>query len=104
VPVAEGVHVEDVGVGGGKEEVLREGVEHVPGVQVHQGGDDVEAPGRGEGEDDQTGVGDQHILDKTANRRRVELVPSGGFGKGVKHQVEGEHQDVRLDETKDDEG
>lgn len=52
VPVAEGVDHQDVDVRGHDQEVGREGGEHVPGVEVHEGGDEIEAEGGGEGDDD----------------------------------------------------
>lgn len=53
VPVAEGVDVEDVDVGGGEGEIGPEGVEHVPRVEVGEGSDEVETVGGDQGKDDQ---------------------------------------------------
>ena len=52
VGVAEGVDVQDVEVGGGKEEVLDEGGYHVPGVEEEDAGDEVEDVGAGHGDDE----------------------------------------------------
>ena len=52
VPVGEGVNVEDVGEGGHEEQVLQEGGEHVPGIEVQEGGDEVETEGRDHGDED----------------------------------------------------
>ena len=52
VGVAEGVHLQGADVGGQQGEVLRRGGEHVPGVEVQEGHEEVEADGGG-GTDDQ---------------------------------------------------
>lgn len=52
VGVAEGVDVEDVEVRRGEEEVLHEGCDHVPGVEEEDGGDEVEDPSGGHGDDE----------------------------------------------------
>ena len=42
VPIAEGIHVENVDITAHQQEVGWEGGEHVPGVEVDEGGDEVE--------------------------------------------------------------
>jgi hypothetical protein len=62
VGVAEGVDVEDVDVGGGKEEVLQEAGGHVPGVEEEDGGEEVEEPGGTHADDqgEEELVGEEH--------------------------------------------
>lgn len=54
VGVAEGVDLQGADVGGEEGEVLRRGGEHVPGVEVEEGHEEVEADG-GSGGDDEVG-------------------------------------------------
>ena len=54
VGVAESVDLQSADVGGEEGEVLRRGSEHVPGVEVQEGHEEVEADGGG-GADDQVG-------------------------------------------------
>lgn len=45
MPIAEGIHVEDVDVGGHDQHVLRERGEHMPGVQIEERSHEVEPKG-----------------------------------------------------------
>lgn len=56
MPVAEGVDHENVDIGGHGQQILREGSEHVPGIEVHEAGDEVETECGGEGDDDDAGT------------------------------------------------
>ena len=52
VQVAEGIDVQDVDEGGGEDEVLDEGVEHVARVEVEERGKEVDTEGRDHGSDE----------------------------------------------------
>jgi len=47
VQVAHGVHHQNVDIAGEQEHVLEERGEHVPGLEVHEGADEVETVGSG---------------------------------------------------------
>lgn len=103
VPVAERVDVENVDVRRHDEQVLGEGSEHVPWVQVEERSDIVQTKGGSEGDDDDTGASAaEERLDKGAGGATVQLL-----GRRVREcandKVHGEDNDVELDEAKDDE-
>lgn len=85
--VAEGVDVEDVGVGGREEHVLHHGGDHVPGVEHEEGSDQPDAVGGDDGDDEcveelvteEVGEGEA-ILD-------VGLDGNDGDVDGCEHQV-----------------
>ena len=68
MPVAEGVDHENVDVGGHGQEILGEGGEHVPGVEVHEASDEVETEGCREGDDDDAGaLGGEESLEESVH-------------------------------------
>lgn len=99
VGVAEGVDVEDVDVGGGEEEVLDEGGEHVPGVEEEEGGDEVEEPGGGHGDDEgeEDFVGEEEGDGEVGVQRELGLDGFDGDEDGGEEEVAG----VLLVETED---
>lgn len=54
VPVAEGVHHQNIDVRRHQQKVLAEGGEHVPWVEIEEGSDEVKTEGRGDGDKDNT--------------------------------------------------
>ena len=52
MPIVEGVDVEDVGVGGHEEEVLRERCEHMPWVKIKERSGKVQSKGSSKSDDD----------------------------------------------------
>lgn len=70
VGVAEGVDLEGADVRGQEGEVLRRGGEHVPGVEVEEGHEEVEADGGGRGDDE---VGEDVVAEFEGGVRGSEL-------------------------------
>lgn len=84
VGVAEGVDLEGADVGGEEGEVLGRGGEHVPGVEVEEGHEEVEADGGGGGDDQ---VGEHVVAEREAGVRVAELADDDVEGRegGVGH-------------------
>ena len=86
VRVAEGVDLQRADVGGQQGKVLRRRGEHVPGVQVQEGHEEVEADGRARGHDQ---VGEDVIADVQGAQGGLELrdddVEGGEGGVGHYH-------------------
>lgn len=89
VGVAKGVHIEDVDVGGGEEEVLEEGGEHVPGVEEEDRGDEVEEPGGGHGDDEgkEDFVGEEEGNGEVGVQRELGLDGFDGDEDGGEEEV-----------------
>ena len=89
VGVAEGVDLEGADVGGEQGEVLGRGGEHVPGVEVEEGHEEVEADGGGGGDDQ---VGEDVVAELEGGVRVAELgdddVEGGEGGVGHDYRVD----------------
>lgn len=70
VSVAEGIHLKGADVGRKEGKVLRRGGKHMPGVEVEEGHEEVDADG-GAGGDDK--VGEDVITEVEGRERRFEL-------------------------------
>lgn len=104
VPIAEGVHVENVDVRRHDEQVLGEGGEHVPRVHVQEGGDEIQTEGSSQGDNDDTNtIRSEEGLDECRAGASIEANAIGA-GKGLNHEIHGQDDDVELDQTEDDEG
>ena len=105
MPVAEGVDHQNVDVARHTEEVLRERGEHVPWVEVEEGGDKVETERRCQGNQDDT-------WSAAGEEAREEFVDAfarfdvGGVvaSEGVYNQIEGLDDDVELNQAENAEG
>ena len=99
VPIGKSVDIEDIGEGRHEQEVLSEGGEHVPGIEVQEGGDEVETECCDDGdEDDAYAVGGEELGEI------VNAVCDGVAAKGATEKVEGEDDEVELDDGEDHEG
>jgi len=89
VRVAEGVDLQGADVGWEEDEVLGGGGEHVPGVEVEEGHEEVEADGGGGGDEE---VGECVVAELELRVLGCELLdddPEGG--------EDGVHHDYRVD-------
>ena len=102
MPVAEGVDHQDVDIGGHEEEVLAEGGEHVPGVEVEEGGDEVETEGGGNGDEDDARAagGEEGFHDFVCVFARE----AQAVGEGVDDEIDGVDDYVELHDAEEDEG
>lgn len=90
VGVAEGVHLEGADVGGQEGEVLGGGGEHVPGVEIEEGHEEVETDGGSSGYDE---VGEKII---------AEFKAGGGCFQLEDYDVQGREGGVGHDDRVDD--
>lgn len=102
MPVAKGVDVEDVDCGGHSHEVGPGGGEEVPGIAVEDAPDEIGAVGGGEGDEDEACCGGEEGGDEGGWGGEVQVDVSAG--EGLCDEVEGEDEDVDLDEGEVDEG
>ena len=103
VPVAEGVDVENVDVRGHDQQILREGREHVPRIEVHERGDEVQTESGRESDDDRAGRGREQGLGEGGGGGGVEVLRLRAR-EGPYDEIHRQHDDVELDEGKDDKG
>lgn len=105
VPVAEGIDVEDVDVGGLQDHVGRERGEHVPRVGVHERGDKVQTERGSQGDDNDTGTRRrEERLEELSNAFVGYEIHRCASSKGANHQVQRIHDNVHLDDAEDDKG
>ena len=77
---------------------------HMPRIKVDDGSHKVETEGCRESDDNDTRVGSEEVLDKAAYAIRLEFVPTIRVRECRDDEVEGEDDNVELDQAENNEG
>lgn len=99
MPVAEGVHHEDIDRAGHTTKVSPRGGEHVPRIHIKEASNEVDTIGRDQGNQDDTGTG------RTEERRQefadalTQIKVQRASSESIGDQVERQYEDVTLDDT-----
>lgn len=105
VPVAEGIDVEDVDVRRLQDNVGRKRGKHVPGVGIHEGGDEVETKCGSEGNDNDTSTRRSEERPQEGPKAFVRLeIHWCTTSEGTDDQVKRINHNVELNDTEGDEG
>ena len=103
MPIAEGVDHQNVDRAGHAGKVGPRGGEHVPGIHIHETGKEVDAvSGNQSDEDDTSSRRAEEGLQEITNTL-VEGEIKGTSSESVLDKVEGQNNDVGLDDTEVDE-
>ena len=105
MPVAEGVDVQDVHVRRHDEEVLREGCEHVPRIQIHERCHKVESEGRCKSEEDDSGTtrGKETAGKFSCSVLEIYRCRFAPRQEGGDDEIHCQDDEIELDKAKDDE-
>lgn len=93
MPVIERVHHQDVDVRAHEDQVLREGVEHLPGIEVQERGDEVEAIDRDKRNQNQTGnssLAAEEAIGELLTRGKRDLILDRLGAEGTVDKIDGE--------------
>ena len=107
MPVVEGVHHQDVDVGRHEDEILGEGVEHVPWVEVEEGRNVVETVDGNQSDDDQTcdtRIASEETIEEGLSGLERDLLLNWCSSEGSVDEVTSQYEKIELDQAEDHEG